>query len=184
MSGSVCVAKGHLKRNIAVLAVVVVIVILLFVYVIPVGPHDGFVSESQASSITKQNYTSSSSTSSSTSSSSGSQSTQSRYYNTSSGGYLLISVAKFNSSASAEQSFASINTSLSTEYHLLGINLNSGNFRGFKYEYTSISLLLISLSFSAGIDGSYEFVIISSHYMSNNTMSSLSQAQISAMTSL
>lgn len=173
-------AKGHLKRNVAVLAVVVVIVILLFVYVIPVGPHDGFVSESQASSITKQNYTSSSSTSSS----SGSQSTQSRYYNTSSGGYLLISVAKFNSSASAEQSFASINTSLSTEYHLLGINLNSGNFRGFKYEYTSISLLLISLSFSAGIDGSYEFVIISSHYMSNNTMSSLSQAQISAMTSL
>lgn len=180
MSGSDCVAKGHLKRNVAVLAVVVVIVILLFVYVIPVGPHDGFVSESQASSITKQNYTSSSSTSSS----SGSQSTQSRYYNTSSGGYLLISVAKFNSSASAEQSFASINTSLSTEYHLLGINLNSGNFRGFKYEYTSISLLLISLSFSAGIDGSYEFVIISSHYMSNNTMSSLSQAQISAMTSL
>ena len=180
MSGSVCVAKGHLKRIVAVLAVVVVIVILLFVYVIPVGPHDGFVSESQASSITKQNYTSSSSTSSS----SGSQSTQSRYYNTSSGGYLLISVAKFNSSASAEQSFASINTSLSTEYHLLGINLNSGNFRGFKYEYTSISLLLISLSFSAGIDGSYEFVIISSHYMSNNTMSSLSQAQISAMTSL
>ncbi len=180
MSGSDCVAKGHLKRDIAVLAVVVVIVILLFVYVIPVGPHDGFVSESQASSITKQNYTSSSSTSSS----SGSQSTQSRYYNTSSGGYLLISVAKFNSSASAEQSFASINTSLSTEYHLLGINLNSGNFRGFKYEYTSISLLLISLSFSAGIDGSYEFVIISSHYMSNNTMSSLSQAQISAMTSL
>jgi hypothetical protein len=174
------VAKGHLKRNVAVLAVVVVIVILLFLYVIPVGPHDGFVSESQASSITKQNYTSSSSTSSS----SGSQSTQSRYYNTSSGGYLLISVAKFNSSASAEQSFASINTSLSTEYHLLGINLNSGNFRGFKYEYTSISLLLISLSFSAGIDGSYEFVIISSHYMSNNTMSSLSQAQISAMTSL
>lgn len=173
-------AKGHLKRNVAVLAVVVVIVILLFLYVIPVGPHDGFVSESQASSITKQNYTSSSSTSSS----SGSQSTQSRYYNTSSGGYLLISVAKFNSSASAEQSFASINTSLSTEYHLLGINLNSGNFRGFKYEYTSISLLLISLSFSAGIDGSYEFVIISSHYMSNNTMSSLSQAQISAMTSL
>ena len=173
-------AKGHLKRNVAVLAVVVVIVILLFVYVIPVGPHDGFVSESQASSITKQNYTSSSSTSSS----SGSQSTQSRYYNTSSGGYLLISVAKFNSSASAEQSFASINTSLSTEYHLMGINLNSGNFRGFKYEYTSISLLLISLSFSAGIDGSYEFVIISSHYMSNNTMSSLSQAQISAMTSL
>ena len=180
MSGSDCVAKGHLKRDIAVLAVVVVIVILLFVYVIPVGPHDGFVSESQASSITKQNYTSSSSTSSS----SGSQSTQSRYYNTSSGGYLLISVAKFNSSASAEQSFASINTSLSTEYHLLGINPNSGNFRGFKYEYTSISLLLISLSFSAGIDGSYEFVIISSHYMSNNTMSSLSQAQISAMTSL
>ena len=180
MSGSDCVAKGHLKRDIAVLAVVVVIVILLFVYVIPVGPHDGFVSKSQASSITKQNYTSSSSTSSS----SGSQSTQSRYYNTSSGGYLLISVAKFNSSASAEQSFASINASLSTEYHLLNIILKTGNFRGFKYEYTSISLLLISLSFSAGIDGSYEFVIISSHYMSNNTMSSLSQAQISAMTSL
>ena len=177
-------AKSHLKRNIAVLAVVVVIVILLFVYVIPIGPHNGFVSESQASSITKQNYTSSSTSSSSTSSTSGSQSTQSRYYNTSSGGYLLISVAKFNSSASAEHSFASISTSLSTEYHLLGINLNTGSFRGFKYDYTSISLVFISLSFSAGIDGSYEFVIISSHYMSNNTMSSLSQAQITAMTSL
>ncbi len=177
-------AKNHLKRNIAVLAVVVVIVILLFVYIIPVGPHSGFISQSQASSITKQNYTSSSTSSSSTSSTKGSQSSQSRYYNTSSGGYLLISVAKFNSSTSAEQSFASLNTSLSAEYHLFGINLNTGNFRGFKYDYTSISLLLISLSFSAGIDGSYEFVIISNQYMSNSTMASLSQAQITAMTSL
>lgn len=177
-------AKSHLKRNIAVLAVVVVIIILLFVYVIPIGPHSGFVSESQASSITKQKYTSSSTSSSSTSSTLGSQSTQTRYYNTSSGGYLLISVAKFNSSAEAEQSFASINTSLSTEYHLFGLNLNTGTFRGFKYDYTSISLFSISLSFSAGIEGSYEFVIISNVYMSNSTMASMSHAQITAMTSI
>ncbi|MGC8497798.1 MAG: hypothetical protein ACP5NL_07385 [Thermoplasmata archaeon] len=173
--------RPKLKRSIlfTIIAVIVVVVVVVAVAIIILpsssGPHFGFVPINKAENITGTTLTQST-TSYSGNATYAVTKGEVIYYNSSSGGRIMIVIAQF-SNASVASNFYKTEISTAT---LTTVWTNS-TFNGFNYAYISESFSGYYMGLSVGHSGQYFFMIYDINLPITN-FNALIQDQISAMT--
>ncbi|MEM4058179.1 MAG: hypothetical protein QXZ12_05580 [Thermoplasmata archaeon] len=174
--------KPKLKRSIlfTIIAVIVVVVVVVAVAIIILpssssGPHFGFVSDSTANKMTGTTLTQSSISSVPPSGYSITKGEE-MFYNSSSGGHIMIVVVQFSNTSDASSFYIKeIDTaSLST-------SLTNDTYNGFNYAYESSTYSSLYLGLAIGHDGQFVFLITDVNVPITN-FNTFAQDQISAMT--
>ena len=173
------------RRGVAIAAVIIVVIIVgaVFVFANPLQPHFGFVSQSQASSATKQDYSQTSNSSSSTTAhDSGAKASQSKDYNSSSGAFLYIGITQYVNSSAALSAYDNIAADVGPFQINQNLNITgNGSYKGFNYEYVNIHVLIINWFVVVGHDGEYIFVMVGDSQISNGNLTVLAQDQVNSM---
>ncbi|MCW1311767.1 MAG: hypothetical protein QXJ93_02860 [Candidatus Rehaiarchaeum fermentans] len=173
--------KPKLKRSIlfTIIAVIVVVVVVVAVAIIILpsssGPHFGFVSNSTANEITGTTLTQSSISYVPPSGYSITKGEE-MFYNSSSGGHIMIIVVQFSNTSDASSFYKNEIASAS-----LTTSLTYDTYNGFNYAYESQTSSSLYLGVAIGHDGQFVFLIVDVNVPITN-FNAFAQAQISAMT--